>query len=119
MNKRNPFRDAFNGITAAYRSERNLRIHIAVTLAAIALGVVLGLTPTEWCWIALCIALVIMAELFNTAIEACVDLISPEQHPLAGKAKDTAAGAVLVAVGFAVLTGGIIFIPKLWTIISG
>ena len=119
MNKRNPFKDALNGISAAYRSERNLRIHVAVAVVVIVFGFLLGLTRAEWCWVALCIALVITTELINTAIEAWVDLVSPDRQPLAGKAKDIAAGAVLIVATFAVLTGGIIFIPKLWMIITG
>lgn len=117
--KRNPFSDAFRGLIAAYRGERNLRIHIAVTLITIILSLWLDVSREEWYWIALCITLVITAELFNTAIEACVDLVSPENRPLAGKAKDVAAGAVLVVVIFAVIIGGIIFFPKLWTVIIG
>lgn len=117
--KRNPFGDAFRGIVAAYRSERNLRIHTAIALVAVALGVWLDVTRGEWCWIALCIALVIMAELFNTAIEMWVDLVSPDDHPLAGKAKDAAAGAVLVAAVFAIIVGGSIFLPKLWIVVIG
>lgn len=117
--KQNLFGDALNGITASYRSERNMRIHTAVALAALALGVWLRLSRGEWCWIALCIALVIMAELFNTAIEAWVDLASPNEHPLAKKAKDAGAGAVLVAAAFAVVVGGLIFFPKLWILVAG
>ncbi|MFB2119191.1 diacylglycerol kinase family protein [Parapedobacter sp. 2B3] len=115
--KRNPFADAFNGMLAAYRTERNLRVHAALAVVAIALGGWLGLDRWEWCWIALCITLVVMAELVNTAIETCVDLVSPTEHPLAKKAKDAAAGAVLVTAFFAVMVGGIIFLPKLWLII--
>ncbi|MEC3881538.1 diacylglycerol kinase family protein [Parapedobacter sp. 10938] len=117
--KRNPFADAFNGIVASYHSERNLRIHIALALVAIVLGLWLGLSGTEWCWIALCITQVVVAELVNTAIEAWVDTVSPNEHPLAKKAKDAAAGAVLVAATFAVVVGGIILLPKLWTLVVG
>ncbi|HWK58949.1 MAG TPA: diacylglycerol kinase family protein [Parapedobacter sp.] len=112
--KHNPFADAFNGIVATYRSERNLRIHMILALVAVALGVWLRLAPGEWCWIAVCIALVIMAELINTAIEAWVDMVSPNEHPLAKKAKDAAAGAVLVAAVFSATVGTLIFLPKLW-----
>src|SRR5690606_17166031 len=119
MTKRNPFKDALNGIKAAYRSERNLRIHAAVAFVVVVLGFLLGLTRVEWCLIALCIALVVSTELINTAIEAWVDMVSPNQHPLARKAKDTAAGAVLISAAFAVLTGGIIFVPKLCMVIAG
>ena len=116
--KGNPFGYAWNGITASYRSERNLRIHVAVGLTAVALGAWLRLSRGEWCWIALCIALVIMAELFNTAIEAWVDVVSPDEHPLAKKAKDAGAGAVLVAAAFAVVVGALVLFPKLWLLVA-
>jgi len=117
--KRNPFINALQGIAASYRSERNLRIHAAMALLAVVLGLWLHISRAEWCWVALCIALVVVAELINTAIEAVVDLVSPHEHPLAKKAKDTAAGAVLVAAGFAVVVGVIVFFPKLWVLIAG
>jgi|SRR5690606_13874448 len=119
MSKRNPFNDAFNGIVATYRSERNLRIHVGVALVTVALGLWLDVSAREWCWIALCITLVLMTELINTSIEAWVDLTSPNKHPLAKKAKDAAAGAVLITAVFAALVGGIIFLPKLWSLVVG
>ena len=119
MSKRNPFKDALNGIVVTYRGERNLRIHVVLALAAVALGVLLDVSHGEWCWIALCISLVVMAELINTAIEAMVDLASPNKHPLAKKAKDAAAAAVLIAAVFALSVGGMIFLPRLWAIIIG
>lgn len=112
--KHSPFGNALNGIIASYRSERNLRIHIALALVAVGLGAWLRLSSVEWCWIALCIALVILTELINTAIEAWVDLVSPDEHPLAKKAKDAAAGAVLVAAAFSAVVGTLIFLPRLW-----
>ncbi len=117
--KRNPFADALNGIVASYRSERNLRIQIALAPVAVALGLWLHLSWGEWCLIALCMALVVVTELLNTAVEAWVDVVSPDEHPLAKKAKDAAAGAVLVAAAFAVVIGGIIFFPKLWMLVAG
>ena len=81
----------------------------AVTLA----GFVLGITRTEWTVVILCFGVVIAAELFNTAIERLVDLVSPERHPVAGQVKDIAAGAVLVCAVAAAIIGLIIFIPYL------
>jgi len=66
----------------------------------------------EWCWITLAIGLVILSEMFNTAIEYLTDLVSPEMHPLAKKTKDVASGAVLIAALMAVVIGLFIFIPK-------
>ncbi|SKB63809.1 diacylglycerol kinase (ATP) [Parapedobacter luteus] len=109
-----PFAHAWNGITATYRTERNFKIHLTFSLAAIALGIGMHLSASDWCWITLCIALVFVAELINTAIESVVNLVSPAYHPLAKKAKDAAAGAVLIAAVFSLVVGGIIFLPKLW-----
>ena len=67
----------------------------------------------EWCWITLAIGLVLLAEMFNTAIEYLTDLASPEIHPLAKKTKDVASGAVLIAALVAVVIGLLIFLPKL------
>ncbi|MFD2144106.1 diacylglycerol kinase family protein [Mucilaginibacter antarcticus] len=66
----------------------------------------------EWMWIVACIAIVLMAELFNTALEFLVDLVSPEYNELAGHVKDIAAGAVVIAALFAVIEGLIIFFLK-------
>ena len=65
-------------------------------MAVIIAGIVLGITRTEWIMVVMCIGTVIAAELFNTAIEKLVDLVSPERHPVAGRVKDIAAGAVLI-----------------------
>ena len=108
-----PFRYAIAGVVAAVKGERNMRIHVVAAIAAISLGAWLGLLAYEWAIIIICIALVMSLECLNTAIEAAVDLASPELHPLAKKAKDCAAGAVLlVAIGSAAV-GCVIFVPKL------
>lgn len=111
---KNPFIFALNGIQETFRTERNFKIHVVVTLGAVALASALSISRLEWLWVLLCIAFVLVAELFNTAIEALTDLVSPRYHLLARKAKDAAAGAVLLAVFFAVAVGAIIFGPKLW-----
>ena len=80
-------------------------------LAVIIAGIVLGITRTEWIMVVMCIGTVIAAELFNTAIEKLVDLVSPERHPVAGQVKDIAAGAVLICAVAAAIIGLIIFIP--------
>lgn len=101
------------GLKAAFVSERHIRIHCAIALLAIVAGLLLSLSASEWLWILLCIALVIGAELFNTALEALTDLATPDYHPLAKKAKDVAAGAVVLCVLFAIVAGLLIFLPKL------
>lgn len=94
-------------------SENNARIHLLASIVVISTGIYVELSAQEWLWIALAIALVWILEAINTAIEALVDLASPDFHPLAGKAKDIAAAAVLIASIFAVIVGIIIFFPKL------
>jgi undecaprenol kinase len=93
---------AFAGLFAAWRTERNLRIHTGVAAAVVVAGAVLRLPPAAWAIVFITIALVVAAELFNAAVEAVVDLVSPEEHPLAKRAKDIAAAAVLVTTAGAV-----------------
>jgi diacylglycerol kinase (ATP) len=84
---------------------------LIAAMAVIIAGIVLGITRTEWIMVVMCIGTVIAAELFNTAIEKLVDLVSPERHPVAGRVKDIAAGAVLICAVAAAIIGLIIFIP--------
>ncbi|MGN7476618.1 diacylglycerol kinase family protein [Solibacillus silvestris] len=105
------FRFAVEGVrTAMY--EQNLKFHLASAAVVLIAGIVTDLTIIEWCIIILMIAIVIGAELINTAIERVVDLASPEIHPLAKQAKDIAAGAVLVFALASVIIGLLIFLPK-------
>jgi len=104
------------GIVYALRTQRNARIHLAATLAAVILAAVLKITAAEWTVILLAIGLVWAAELLNTAIEAVVDLVSPEDHDLARIAKDTSSGAVLAAAAIAACVGAVVFGPQLWAL---
>lgn len=104
---------AWRGIVLGFRTQRNLQVHAAMAILAICMGFWLKVSLTEWCFIAFAIGLVISAELFNTAIEHLVDLVSPEWNEKAGKIKDIAAGAVLVCAIAALTVGLIIFLPKL------
>ncbi|MEA2785648.1 MAG: hypothetical protein QOF71_1752 [Candidatus Eremiobacteraeota bacterium] len=99
------FRYAFAGLAAAWRTERNLRIHAVIAAAVVGAGVALRLTAAAWAVVVLAIALVVAAELLNAAVESVVDLVSPEEHPLAKRAKDVAAAGVLVAAAGAVAVG--------------
>ena len=106
------FRYAWNGIVAALKKEHNLKIHlVAATFVGLA-GFVLEVSLTEWLFLIVAIMAVLVAELFNTAIEALGDMVSTNQDPNIGFAKDAAAGAVLVAAIFAAIIGLIIFTPK-------
>lgn len=106
---RSTFRYALEGIGYALRTQINMRVHAVISLGVIAAGIVFRISRMEWLFILVACALVIAAELFNTAVEAVVDLVSPKAHPLAKAAKDTAAGAVLLAAVFAVITGVVVF----------
>ena len=99
---------AFEGIFTCIRNERNMKIHVAVTL----LVIIAGFSITEWCICLGMFGLVMALELVNTAVEAVVDLVTAERHPLAKIAKDTAAGAVLIAAIMAAVIGLLIFVPK-------
>lgn len=105
------FRYAVEGIRVCLH-EQNFKIHIVAGVTAVILGIITGLSLVEWMIVCLVISLVIVAEMFNTAIEKVVDLASPEIHPLAKAAKDIAASAVLVIACVSVIIGILIFIPK-------
>ncbi|AIW40811.1 MULTISPECIES: diacylglycerol kinase family protein [Paenibacillus] len=112
------FRYAAEGVMYALRTQVNMRIHVAMALFVIVAGLTLHISRLDWLFVCVAIAIVIVAELFNTAVEAAVDLISPDIHPLAKAAKDTAAGAVLLAAVFAVIIGIFVFYRPMLTLIS-
>jgi diacylglycerol kinase (ATP) len=105
------FGHAGRGVWSALRSEVHLRFHAVATVVVIGLGFYSGLSRLEWALVALSVACVWAAELMNTAVEALTDLASPAYHPLAGKAKDVAAGAVLLAALGALVVGALVFVP--------
>jgi len=111
------FGHAFRGVGAALRSELHLQFHAVATVAVVGGGLYFRLSGTEWALVALAVASVWAAELFNTAIETLTNLVSPEYHPLAGRAKDVAAGAVLLAALGALAVGGLVFGPKIWALL--
>ncbi|WP_294580682.1 diacylglycerol kinase family protein [uncultured Thomasclavelia sp.] len=105
---------AISGIISCIKKERNIKIHIIFMILVIICGFIFHLSITEWLICILLFALVISLELVNTAIEAVVDLCSPDYHELAKYAKDVAAGSVLISAIASVVIGLIIFIPKLF-----
>jgi len=107
------FKNAFTGIGTLIVSQRNARIHVSITTIVVLAGVVCSISRLEWCLLVLVIILVWVAEAFNTGIEFLTDLVSPEHHPLAGQAKDVAAGAVLFAACGAVIVGCFILWPHI------
>lgn len=104
---------AFAGIKEAMTNEPNFQIHILIGLSALIAGFFVGLSRNEWIVMAFTIAFVLILELFNTAIEAIVDHLSPKRHPKAKIAKDVSAAAVFIAAFLAVIIGLLLFIPKL------
>lgn len=105
---------AFRGIGFLLRSQANARIHLVGTVVVTGAGFLWGLSRGEWCAVIAAMGLVWTAEGLNTAIEAVVDLVSPEYHELAGRAKDLAAGAVLCASIAAAIIGALIFGPRIF-----
>lgn len=113
------FKYAWSGITYAFQTQRNFRIHVSVGTLAICLGVFLHLRPVEMAVIGLTSGLVLVMELLNTAIESVVDLtVNQTYHELAKVAKDCAAGAVLVSALAAVLVAGVLLLPPLVLLIE-
>ncbi len=107
------FRHALTGLAHAVRTQRNARIHLAVTVVVIGVGVWLQLDLREWALLTLAAGLVWVSELLNTALEVLVDLASPDPHPLARVAKDISAAAVLIAALAAALVGLLTLGPHL------
>ncbi|MBK5104308.1 MAG: diacylglycerol kinase family protein [Burkholderiales bacterium] len=107
------FGHALRGIGILLQTQQNARIHAVATVLVVAAGAVFRISPAEWALIVTAILCVWVAEAINTSIEFLVDLASPEPHPLAGKAKDVAAGAVLAAAIGSALIGGLVFGPHL------
>lgn len=109
---------AFSGVWYLFTTQRNAQIHLLIGACAVALGVVLELARWEWLILVLTIALVLVAEGVNTAIEAAIDVATSSYQPLAGVAKDVAAGAVVLCAIAAVIVGCLIFLPHLWPILT-
>lgn len=109
---------AFAGLWWTIKTQRNMRIHCAIGLGVILLGLLLRLSAVELAIVVLAATLVLAAEMLNTVVEAAVDLASPTYHPLAKIAKDVAAGAVLVTALGAAAAGLLVFVPHLWALIS-
>jgi len=107
------FANAFAGLWAVWRTQRNARVEAAIALAVVVLAVVLRLPPSDWAILVLTIGLVLAAECFNSAVEALVDLAHPGYHALAKLAKDASAGAVLLLSIMSVIIGLLIFGPPL------
>lgn len=109
---RKSFGYAFEGIAVCVKKERNMKIHCVAAALVVIAGIILEISVTEWCICLVLFGLVMALEMVNTAVEAVVDLVTQERKPLAKIAKDTAAGAVLIAAIMSAIVGCIIFVPK-------
>ena len=109
----NSFSYPIKGLKYAYRNEQNLAVDVGIALIVVIFGFIFKVNKYEWAILALTIGLVISCELINTSIEAAVDLVTEEYHPLAKVAKDTSAAAVFIFAIVAVIVGIIIFLPKI------
>jgi len=107
------FAFAFNGIKYTFKTQLNFRVHSFIAIVLAGLCFYLELNKTEWLWIIAATAIVLIAELANTAIETLVDLVSPEYNLKAGLIKDIAAALVLIAAMMALTIGVLILIPKI------
>jgi diacylglycerol kinase (ATP) len=107
------FKYAFNGIAKSVYIESKIRFHYLAAVAVIIAGFFFNVSLTSWALLVFAIGLVIVSEMFNTAIEKIVDLVSPQQHPLAGLVKDLAAGAVLISAITAAIIGLLVFLPEI------
>lgn len=113
MGLRRSFGFAFAGVAYLLRTQRNFRIEVTFGVLALAAGVWLRLDRSEWVALFIMIALVLVLEAVNTAIENAVTLASPDLHPSAKVAKDVAAAAVLVAAVASLAVGSLLFVPRL------
>ena len=109
---RRSFGFAWQGFRFALRTERNIRVMLFAGVVAVVAGIALSLDAWRWCVVLLCIGIVIFGELINTALETIVDLVSPEYHPLAGRAKDIAAAAVFWLSGLVAIVGLIVYASR-------
>ena len=112
------FKYAFVGIWTMLRSQQNAWIHTCVTICVVVAGLLFSVSTAEWCWLILSIISVWSAEALNTAFEFLADVASPEFHPLVKRAKDVAAGAVLISAIGAVAIGLIIFGPYILVLLK-
>jgi diacylglycerol kinase len=112
------FADAVEGIVYVLQTQQNARIHAVITLAVFLFAFIFQINRLEWIALTIVVGMVWTAEIFNTAIEMFVDLVSPEHSQGAGKIKDVSAGAVFVSAMISILIGLLIFGPKLLDLIA-
>jgi diacylglycerol kinase len=113
MKQNNPLVYAIIGVIQVARTENNFKIQAIIAILVVITGFTLHISTTEWLVIILCIGMVLIAEILNTALEKITDMVSPGWNEKAGSVKDVSAAAVLVASLISSVCGGIIFLPKI------
>ncbi|WP_461218281.1 diacylglycerol kinase family protein [Lapidilactobacillus salsurivasis] len=112
------FKHAWTGLRFTFQHEQNFKFHVLIGFLVIVFSAVIQVNTTEWLWLIGVIFIVLIAELWNTAVEYIVDLLVAKQYdPLAKHIKDVSAAIVLVAAALAVIVGLIIFIPYFWQLL--
>lgn len=114
---RQKFGHAFIGLSVAFTTDNSFKVHLVFLILAVTGGFLFALPPLEWALILFAIGLVVVSELFNTAIEYLVRMFTTEYHELAEKLLDISAGAVLFAALTALVIAGLVFGPRLWAMI--
>ena len=112
------FKYAIAGLILMLKSQHNAWLHAVASILVLFVGLLFGLSAAEWCWLVLAIMAVWTAEALNTALEFLADVASPEFHPLVGKAKDVAAGAVLISAAGSVVIALLVLGPHLCRFLS-
>ena len=107
------FKHAFNGVVCFFKETPHAKIQALAAVLVVLAGFFLNISTTEWAIVLLCFALIFSLEALNSTVEYLVDLVSPNYHQLAKKAKDVAAAAVLMAAVFTVIIACLIFVPKI------
>lgn len=110
----NSFKYATSGIKTTFKDQPNLIIHVIIAINVVIAGWFFNVSRTEWLVLVLTVGVVLTVELTNTAIEEVVNSFTDQVHPAAKKAKDVAAGAVLIASVMAIIIGLVIFLPYLY-----
>jgi diacylglycerol kinase len=109
---------ALQGFRTAVNQERNIKVMLLCALFAVILGIIVRLDLVSWAVVFVCCGIVLAAELVNTAIETVVDLVSPEFHPLAGRAKDIGAAASWTLCVFVALAGACVYVNAIIRLVS-
>ncbi len=112
-NRIDAFNHAYNGVVWFFKETPHATVHVVAAVLVVLAGFFLNISATEWAIVFLCFALIFSLEAINSALEYLVNLVSPNYHQLAKKAKDVAAAAVLMAACFTVIIACLIFVPKI------